>query len=64
MEVNEAMIKSWLDRINEWAHLGTTENCIVEMTNTSEELKYFLTELRRHLTNLVCIFQTYNVVDP
>ena len=64
MEFNEAMIKSWLDRISEWARLGTTGNCIVEMTNASEELKCFLTELKGHLTNLVCIFQIYNVVDP
>ena len=56
MEVNDTMIKSWLDQISEWTRLGTTGNCIVEMTNATEELKYFLTELIRYLTNLVCIF--------
>ena len=64
MELNEGMIKSWLDRINEWERLGVTGKCILDMTHASMELEYFLTELKKVLTKLVCIedIRRYNWV--
>jgi hypothetical protein len=59
MELNEEMVKSWLDRINEWALDGITGKCILEMTDSITELKQFLTQLKDVLTKLVCI--AYNV---
>lgn len=52
MELNEGMIKSWLDRIIEWERLGVTGKCILNMTHGLMELEYFLTELKELLTKL------------
>ena len=55
MELNEGVIKSWLDRINEWARLGIIGKSILEITDSLMELKYFLSELKKVLTKSVCI---------
>ena len=55
MELNEGVIKSWLDRINEWARLGIKGKSILEITDSLMELKYFLSELKKVLTKSVCI---------
>ena len=50
MELNEQMIKSWLDRIDEWERLGITGKSILDMTDSLTELEKFLIQLKDILT--------------
>ena len=54
MELDEQIIKTWLDRINEWTSIGVTGKCIVDMTTAAVDLRCLLSELEKVLIRLVC----------
>ncbi|XP_028403560.1 uncharacterized protein LOC114526229 isoform X2 [Dendronephthya gigantea] len=52
MELNEQIIKTWLDAINEWTSVGLTGKYIVDMTTAAEDLRHLLSELKKVLIKL------------